>query len=152
MPATYSPNITTSKIKIIPPYEDPGVKFQGYSKKLNNNGEYELIPQIRRVQYPQLLSATSDTITREDPDKKFYVSSVHVDFFTSVATSESVRIYDSDTTQNLKMLFYVDVGAGHFDIDFTSCPREFKSPYIHITKLNMNLNNYVWVTLVGWVE
>jgi hypothetical protein len=155
IPASFNPSINPSQILQIPPYDDPGISFKGYSKRNKSSTEYQLFPQIRRTQTGQFLpGVTLITGARLDPGKIFYATSVHIDYHNSSGVPIQVTIIDgSNATDKKRIGFFINNDSDHFDIDFISSPRDFQTD-----NLSMNLSSalaagdYLYITLAGWAE
>jgi hypothetical protein len=81
---------------------------------------------------------------------------MHVDYrYTGALQNPLLNIYDSNTSQNLKIrcqYFDTTADAMHFDIDFSTCPREFTTNFITFEADNMDAACYMHVVLIGWAE
>lgn len=142
------------QIKSIPPYNDRGIKYQGYSKKNVGNGEYSLYPQIPRIQRAQISGAagTNATGTRLDLGKKFYASSFHIDC-SSTNSGVSVVIGDGSSAQP-RMVFTLTAGVQHFNIDCYDSPREFSNDVLDVTLSGGmgGASDFLDILMIGWAE
>jgi hypothetical protein len=77
LPAGYSPDVTTAQIAQIPPYEDAGISFQGYSKKATGSNQWQLTPQQRFFLQDNAANTLSAQIPFVIPtNRALYVSSI----------------------------------------------------------------------------
>ena len=77
VPADFSPKIAQNKINQIPPYEDSGIRFQGYSKRNTGSGQYQLFPQQRFfIQDNQSNTLDVQTATIIPENRSLFVSSI----------------------------------------------------------------------------
>jgi hypothetical protein len=155
VPASYVPEISSSQIIAIPPYDDEGVSFKGYSKRLKGLNTYELFPQIRRSQGFIVPDATTFmTAQRSDKEKKFYTTSIHIDYLNSSGIPIYVILIDGAlSTDKQRVSFTINNGNNHFDIDCKDSPRDFQTiNYSILLSSALALGDYLQVTMYGWAE
>jgi hypothetical protein len=157
IPANYTPDLNAKEILLIPPYDDAGISFKGYSKKNVGGGNYQLTPQVRRIQRAFIVGAvaTTTTITRVEPDKRFYAASMHVSCNSSGTTPIYISIYDGNSASSaLKAIVLITQTSNQFDFDFLNSPREFLSPNIFVSlgSAMTGANDVVDIQLIGWSE
>lgn len=91
-----------------PPYEDTGVKYQGYCKKNYGNNDYRLIPQNKIVIHHSQTGAFSDSVYTVPEGKKLIIGSMFIsNLYSGVGTDECYMTDgDSGTIPPQRILFY----------------------------------------------
>lgn len=155
-PITYLGNPANTSAQIInqiPNFENPGVRYQGYCKIDKGNGSFELRQQQTRF-YSLKFGNTGvfdNSFARSQPSKKFYAATISIDYDADSSPLQ-VTIYDG-AIANPKFRCYLDLGAGHFSIDLSNCPRQFAGSTIIIsTDATLGGAHFINVNLFGWEE
>lgn len=71
---SYSPTITESQINLIPPYEDSGIRYQGFAKQEISKGQYKLIKQTPINSPGSLAVGTTTIVTITNPRTTFFLT------------------------------------------------------------------------------
>lgn len=101
-PVVYSaPNadisqIVEEKLQQIPPYEDGGVKYQGYSRKLVSQGSYRLIPQNKIIIHNTITGTTEANFYTIPEGKKLCISSAIIGHLAGAGTN-AFYVTDGDS-------------------------------------------------------
>lgn len=135
-------NTPSSKI---PPYEDRGIKYQGYSKQAIASNDYKLNPQQRlTILYNQANSITNETVYTMPEGKKFYCSDLVINF-SSVSTVPSEVVIRANT----RIVFRALASTNENQIFHFNTPLEFD---LNI-KSEMQSNDFqIYETFIGWIE
>lgn len=155
VPTSYSPIISSNSIQQIPPYDDAGVSYKLYSKRLKSDGLYELFPQTRQTHTLVMPAAgTVYTEPRNDNKKVFYVTHLHIDYYNNSGAFRELALRDGATASDRNVYqFRVNFDQSHFDIDLSDSPLSFYAPDIAISvNAPIGAGNYILVTLSGWTE
>lgn len=128
VPASFSPQVTSSEIKKIPPYEDVGVKYQNYSKRPSTNGEYNLSKQTK-VYSTNVLTSTNDFDGYNlNKNQKLNITGVWLSWNVGgAALTDYIYIGDWDgstNTQVVRKLAQLINTTGNVFLDFSSAPFE----------------------------
>jgi len=143
VPATFTPQINPAQIAQIPPYEDQGVKFQGFSKRLIG-GTYQLFPQQRFfIQDNAANTLTTQTAFTVPQNRKLFISSI---WFSGTAGSstDSWTLRDGALFISLFQNF-----SNHQEQIIFDPPLEFKDSL----KWEMNQDpSQLYLNFFGWLE
>lgn len=144
IPADFNPIVTQATIKQIPPYEDAGVKFQGYSKKLIKDGEYQLFPQQRFFMQDNASNTLSDqTLFIIPANRTLYVSSIW--FSGTVGTSTDAW----DLQDGSLLLARFQNFANHQEQIIFDPPLKFN----HSVQWDMQqTGTQLYLNVFGWLE
>lgn len=113
-------NISPEKIVITPPYEDEGVKFSGYSKRLIKNNEYKIFPQQPFYKRELIIASSSGTKTSTFSAisylKQIIVS--HQDFTEDATDGQSFTFYFLNDNNLIFANIYINAPQKTFIISF----------------------------------
>lgn len=105
-PPTLSTVISTEESATIPPYEDKGIKYQGYSKTKIGNNEYKLNPQTLYstiLEVTNLVAGTQNNTMHAPPEGQIlYIS--YMDINTSISAVDPnsyVKLLNGRPTQKV---------------------------------------------------
>lgn len=143
IPASFTPSINASQIAQIPPYEDQGVKFQSFSKKILSGNVYQLIPQQRfSVQDNQADTLTHQIAFTIPVNRKLYITSLYASGTVGTNT-DSWSLYD----RSLFIARFQNF-LGHQEQIFFDPPLEFNNSIVwgmDQTGVQLYLNFFGWL-------
>lgn len=161
VPASYTPTIDQQQIKQIPPYEDTGVRYEGYSKQKKNAEEYLLKKQTTR--YASILANNSspsqdNKVTRADnATKNFFCTGLFLQATASGISPSYIQVCDViNGVSNVRFNWYYMSPTYREDgiyFDFSALPRPFLGDQINIkVQTALGAGDYVHVELFGFDE
>jgi len=133
IPANFEPSVQTAEIVKIPPYEDPSVRYQGYSKRPSQGSNYVLSKQ-KKVYEAGLITSTnsSDSFTLAK-NQKFSVTGIALTWDVAGAVdTDYVYIGDWDgasTTLLVRKVMNLVNATGSTFVDLSSAPFELSNQY-----------------------
>lgn len=140
---------------IVPPYEDPSVRFQNYSK-VPTGGGYVLKRQEQSSLFVDINAGSGhQNLERPSfPIKNFVMTYLTLSFSNPAATPSYFALYDAvDIATNGRLLFYLtrisNAGADYLVFDFSGSPRKFVNQYIDF--YNSSVGDVSW-GLYGFLE
>jgi len=127
----FEPSVQTAEIIKIPPYEDPSVKYQGYSKRQSQGSNYILSKQKKVFETGLITSANSSDSFSLAKNQKFTVTGIALVWdIASAADTDYVYIGDWDGASTTllvrKVMNLVNVTGSTF-IDLSSAPFELQN-------------------------
>lgn len=140
-----NPQTKTDSINIIPPYEDSGVRFQGYSKTLIKQGEYRLNLQERHIVQLTGTIGGGSLVEAIPSDKNFYCDKINVSVAYTGGALLLVNIFDSGDFK-----FTVSTVDSHVNIDFVT-PIKFENNVL-FTFLGLTAADVINCNAFGWFE
>jgi hypothetical protein len=159
IPANFSPGITGDQIKLIPPYADKGVRYEGYSKD-QRGSDYTLIKQETRFYSQANTNIADGPVTLTRPNKStaiFYCTGILVQYTVSAtALTKYIDLQDGSAVSPRFRVFMFGDAAGvvsrSFYINFKDHPRMFDGDII--IQYNNGLSNleFFHIELFGWDE
>lgn len=149
-----SPIIQEDKPQNPPPYEDSGVKYQGYSKHKISNNSYILKVQdensISIGLNSNLLGLPAGTyyINRGNVTKKLIINFVTVSYYLT-----TIRTYLNFLDYNGSNGIDFTIPQGNLSYSFEIVPKTFIGEYIQIFLANnIPANEFISIKLYGWYE
>jgi len=142
----------TQQIIQIPPYEDSGVKFQGYSKRKLGDGSYLLVKQERKIIYSSSnVAATLYTV----PAGKIFVCDKII-----INPANSNTFYFSESGHTAPGDIKIAVTTGFVDTSGTLTLRiplqiDFNTPIVFDNDVYMFMSvepSSYTIMLYGWIE
>ena len=128
-----------------PPYEDSGVKFQGYAKYWNGK-EYELKKQTR---YHNSLSVQSEhTITEDNPPNYLFITDILI--MPDSLGAFTLQLYDDD-----RLVLAMPSGATSTDMIINihlNQPIRFNGEHRYWICVAGGGVNYLYITYWGYTE
>lgn len=132
----------------LPPYEDRGVRYQGYSKRLVGTDAFEITPQTKIYLKDDNANTTADNLLYTiPPNKKLYISTVAIFSYDSVLPFSTTRLYDGSSA--LPSVFRGTIGNYQTIVFNFAVPLEFLTSVIW--KMGDN-KTQIYLDLWGWLE
>jgi hypothetical protein len=160
VPANFSPQITEKEIKIIPPYPDQGIRYEGYAKILEQNG---YISKKQGTRYYVLnmqnkAAGAGITVSRVDSDtKNYFVTGIWIQYSTQAAAPNVIYLSDKKGTIHMIKFYFYILNTTYYEngiwIDLSMCPRKFEGTEIALINATaVGLNELVFVEVFGFEE
>jgi hypothetical protein len=131
-----------------PPYEDAGVKYQGYSKRLVGSNQYLITPQARIYIKDDDANTTADQLAYTVPNgKKLFINTIAMFCYDSAATYSTTRIYDGSSS--IPSVFRGTVGSVQTIVWKFDVPIQFNNSVIW--KMGDN-KTQIYLDMWGWLE
>lgn len=143
----------------IPPYDDVGISYKGYSKQRISETEWKLNPQDTRHITMSITSGAfgSTLFTRPNNTKTFYCTGIQFRWkLPGGIFPNQFHLADVDINGSASIRLYeyaLGTGEKDFFLSFLNCPRKFSGNRIDLyTEGSLSAGEYVYVQLFGWEE
>lgn len=151
---SFSPTKSESEIKNIPPYEDLGVKYRGYAKKLEGSNIYQLIKQDPfYYSYDKNFTAITGSLTlgfSQWNNRKFYLTELSIDYYETAAITDGIQIDDNQGNAFCKFIITQGVNSRIYSF---STPILIEKSTIKISfNTNAAIGNKLRMNVVGFLE
>jgi len=135
--------------KETPPYEDSGVRYQGYYKKQVGTDEYKTNPQNKIVIHQSINGSTFQSIYNIPQGKKLIVASCVISTLYSGAGTDAFYVTDGDsgTIPPQRILFYYRFNSNQIQNLIFEPKIEFTTG-VWIGQVNTNSD----ITFYGFLE
>lgn len=140
-----------------PTYEDRGIAYKGYAKKLVGSEQWVTIPQITQFTSVKIqnTAAFSNITARSDAAKKvFYATKLLINWKNIATFPMDCRISDvKGSAASTRFRWYPPTSDGNLVIDFSDSPRKFTGDSFDFwTQATLGAAEWIHYELFGWTE